>query len=112
MRLPPMTRTRNKPLFQPVDVCLNVSAGRSAHGSEPVALCSEHLDELMAPLYPFSQFLGLFVRQDANGWMDRFSEMGQQSCVDWISLGQLARCSGKITRLARVDHRYGQSRAA
>jgi hypothetical protein len=36
----------NKALFQPVDVCLNVSPGGAAHGSEPIALSSEHLDDL------------------------------------------------------------------
>jgi hypothetical protein len=67
-----------------------------------------HGHELPPPRQQRTEFVGLDIRQGAAGRTDGLGKMGQRPRIEGSRLRQLPSGFGKISGLARIDHRDGQ----
>ena len=76
---------------------------------EAVLFGRPHGDQLPPPCQQGAEFVGLGIRQGPGGRPHGLGKMGQGPRVEGICLGQLSGGFGKVTGLARIDHRHRQS---
>jgi hypothetical protein len=76
----------------------------------PIAPGGEHFDNLPAPCNQSHQFPALGIRQGPGMRLDQFGEMGEDLCIDRVSLRQPAGGTRKVADLPRINHGYWQTR--
>ena len=97
-------------LLQPSYVALDLPSHRARSRMEPVLLRSNHRYQLPPPSQQCRQGLSLGVRQRPRRRFHCFSESGENTRIQPVSLGQLAGCTREVSNLAWIDHHHRQLR--
>lgn len=79
-----------------------------AHRSQTIRLPGSQVIKLSASSYKFGQFFDLGLRMWFRDRFDNLCELGQDLCIDGISLCLLPHTFGEITNLPRINYRNRQ----